>query len=116
MLASAAQTYALRYGVAPGRRIVVATNNDSAYHAAFALHDAGVAITAIVDSRAKGGEATSGAAARGIRTIMDSAPIKAKGRRRVSGLVLADIEIGRASCRERVCKSVKLQVEADSIN
>src|SRR3546814_5984687 len=28
MLASAAQTYALRYGVAPGRRIVVATNND----------------------------------------------------------------------------------------
>src|SRR3546814_5976311 len=71
MQASAAQTYALRYGVAPGRRIVVATNNDSAYHAAFALHDAGVAITAIVDSRAKGGEATSGAAARGIRTIMD---------------------------------------------
>src|SRR3546814_19213171 len=29
MLASAAQTYALRYGVLPGKRIVVAANNDS---------------------------------------------------------------------------------------
>src|SRR3546814_1341718 len=36
MLASAAQTYALRYGVLPGKRIVVAANNDSGYEAAFA--------------------------------------------------------------------------------
>ncbi|HWV61634.1 MAG TPA: sarcosine oxidase subunit alpha family protein [Sphingopyxis sp.] len=97
MLASAAQTYALRYGVAPGRRIVVATNNDSAYHAAFALHDAGVVIAAIVDSRTKGGNAVAGAMARGIRTIMDSAPIKAKGRRRVKGLTLGKIADGKAS-------------------
>src|SRR3546814_5050912 len=48
MLASAAQTYALRYGVAPGRRCVVAPNNDSAYHADFALHAAGLALTALV--------------------------------------------------------------------
>lgn len=96
MLASAAQTYALRYGVAPGRRIVVATNNDSAYHTAFALRDAGVEIAAIVDSRAKGGEVIAGAATRGIRTIMDSAPVKAKGRRRVRGAVVANIADGKA--------------------
>src|SRR3546814_9979494 len=52
MLASAAQTYALRYGVLPGKRIVVAANNDSGYEAAFALQDAGAAIVAIVDTRA----------------------------------------------------------------
>src|SRR3546814_13706934 len=54
-----------------------------------------------------GGEATSGAAERGIRTIMDSAPIKAKGRRRVSGLVLADIVDGTA--RETIaCDTILL--------
>ncbi len=51
MLASAALTYCWRYGVVPGRRLVIATNNDSAYKTAFALHDAGVAIAAIIDQR-----------------------------------------------------------------
>ena len=40
-----------RYGVRPGARAVVFTNNDSAYAAALALHAAGVAIAAIVDAR-----------------------------------------------------------------
>ncbi len=107
MLASAAQTYALRYGAAPGRRIVVATNNDSAYLAAFVLHDAGVEITAIIDSRAKAGDPdiAAGASARGIRTIMNSAPTKAKGRRRVKGLVVAAIAGGRAG-RSIACDTI----------
>src|SRR5262249_1990821 len=41
MLAGAAQTYIERYGVAPGRTSVVATNNDSAYRVGLALHAAG---------------------------------------------------------------------------
>ena len=51
MLAGAARTYVKRYGVQPGTRAVVFTNNDSAYAAALALHEAGVAIAAIVDAR-----------------------------------------------------------------
>ncbi len=52
MLAGAARTYVERYGVRPGSRAVVFTNNDCAYATALALHRAGVAVAAIVDARA----------------------------------------------------------------
>jgi len=51
MLASAAREYLHRYGVAPGRRVLIATNNDSAYMLAVDLKKAGVAVLALVDSR-----------------------------------------------------------------
>ena len=51
MLAGAARTYVNRYGVAPGRRAVVFTTNDSAYGAALDLAAAGVDVAAIVDAR-----------------------------------------------------------------
>ena len=57
MLASAVETYVNRYGVAPGRRVVLFTNNDDAYHAAAALKAAGVAVAAIVDLRPEPGAA-----------------------------------------------------------
>jgi sarcosine oxidase subunit alpha len=96
MLASAAQAYAIRYGVAPGRRIVVATNNDSAYAAASALHDAGVEIAAIIDSRTTAGDGAAGAVERGITTIMDAAPIEARGRRRVRAVTVGRVTDGKA--------------------
>ncbi|MES0070474.1 sarcosine oxidase subunit alpha family protein [Mesorhizobium sp. M0074] len=52
MLASAARMYLNRFAVLAGTRVVVATDNDSAYPAAFDLAAAGVEIT-IVDSRAE---------------------------------------------------------------
>ncbi|TQV70515.1 sarcosine oxidase subunit alpha family protein [Exilibacterium tricleocarpae] len=51
MLASAVQTYLNRYGVAAGRRVVLVTNNDSVYRVALDLHDLGVTVVAVVDSR-----------------------------------------------------------------
>jgi sarcosine oxidase, subunit alpha len=51
LLAGAAQQYVGRYGVAPGRRVLFATNNDSAYSAAEDLHSAGVMVLGIADSR-----------------------------------------------------------------
>lgn len=89
MLASAAQTYALRYGAIPGRRIVVAANNDSGYEAAFALQDAGAAIVAIVDTRPVIPMAAQ-AASRSIRVIPASAPVAARGGRRVKSLSIGD--------------------------
>ena len=52
MLASAARAYVNRYGVKPGRRAIVATNNNDAYRTALDLHRAGVTIAAVIDSRA----------------------------------------------------------------
>ncbi len=52
MLASAARTYAARFGVWPGRRAVVAGGDDHIYLTALALADAGVEIAAVLDSRA----------------------------------------------------------------
>jgi sarcosine oxidase subunit alpha len=51
MLAGAALQYLRRHGVAPGREVVLATNNDSAYHTARELRLAGVNVVALVDSR-----------------------------------------------------------------
>ena len=51
MLASAVSTYINRYGVAPGRRVVVFTNNDSAYRTVLDLVGAGIGVQAVVDVR-----------------------------------------------------------------
>ena len=85
MLASAALTYVRRFGVAPGRRAVLFTNNDAAYGAAHALLDAGVEIAAIADVRSSslaaeeaqnmglnvwtGAEVAGVAGARGVREV-----------------------------------------------
>lgn len=51
MLATAALTYLNQYGVLVGRRAVLMTNNDQAWHVAFALHKAGCLVRAIIDTR-----------------------------------------------------------------
>ena len=51
MLSQAVRTYVKRFGVVPGKRVVIATNNDDAYQTAQAMHDAGAQIVAILDTR-----------------------------------------------------------------
>ena len=51
MLTGAAQRYAAEFGVLPGKRIAIFTNNDSAYAAAAELASAGATIAAVVDTR-----------------------------------------------------------------
>jgi sarcosine oxidase subunit alpha len=66
MLAGAARTYVNRYGVAPGKRAVIFTNNDGTDVVGADLKRAGITVAAIVDVRA--GEAivdTSSSPARG---------------------------------------------------
>ena len=53
MLAGAAERYANEFGVLPGDKVAVFTNNDSAYRAAAALPRRAAAIAAIVDVRAE---------------------------------------------------------------
>ena len=52
MLAGAVRTYVNRYGVAPGRRAVIFTNNDSIQALASDLRRAGITVEASVDVRA----------------------------------------------------------------
>jgi len=51
MLASAVRHYLNRYAVAAGKRVVIATNNDSAYQTVIDLCHRGVRVLAAVDSR-----------------------------------------------------------------
>ncbi|HEY2661658.1 MAG TPA: 2Fe-2S iron-sulfur cluster-binding protein [Caulobacteraceae bacterium] len=85
ILAGAAKVYARRYGVLPGRRVVVATNNDEAYAAALALADAGCEIVAILDSRSAAGSAIVAAARARFAVHLDADLISAKGAKQVTG-------------------------------
>lgn len=90
MLAGAARTYLNRYGVAVGERIVVFTTNDSAYSAAFDLHDAGIAVAAIIDARSViGTNWTDGAAERGIALHHGSVVTGTSGDERVASVSFA---------------------------
>ena len=51
MLSQAVRTYIRRFSVVPGRRVVIATNNDDAYPTAAALRDAGAEVVAVLDTR-----------------------------------------------------------------
>ena len=60
MLSQAVRTYARRFGVGLGKRVVIATNNDDAYKTAHALQNAGAHVVAILDARPAPAGADSG--------------------------------------------------------
>ena len=99
MLASAARAYALRFGVLPGRRVVVVTNNDSAYAAAIDLAAVGVEIAGIVDLRSEPrGPLVDELRRRGVAILAGHAPVATKGRGGISSISLATLDAdGRAN-------------------
>ena len=90
MLASAARAYVRRWAVAPGRRAVVFTTNDSAYAAAAALADAGVEVAAVIDARAE--RSPAAAALHGIDVFAGHAVVEALGEQGVEGVRVAPID------------------------
>ena len=76
MLSQAVRTYVLRFGVVPGKRVVIATNNDDAYRTAHALKDAGAQVVAILDARPAPAGADSG-----FPVHNNSVPFSTKGAR-----------------------------------
>jgi sarcosine oxidase subunit alpha len=86
MLAGAAATYVNRYAAAPGRRVAVFTNNDSAYGAALALFDAGVGVAAVIDARPKPGPLAGEIASRGIELLAGHGVVATHGARRIAGI------------------------------
>ena len=91
MLAGAVRTYINRYGVCAGRRGIVVTNNDDAYHTALALHRAG-AMVVIVDLRAApSGPLITAARAANIEILAGHAISIAHGNRRVARVEIVPV-------------------------
>jgi sarcosine oxidase subunit alpha len=98
MLASAARTYLRRYAVRAGRRAVLFTNNDSGYEAAFALHEGGVGIAALVDTRAAPGmQVAERARQLGLPVHAGSAVVNTRGRKALRAVEIERVDpAGRA--------------------
>ena len=97
MLAGAARTYVGRYAVAPGRRAVVFTTNDSAYGTAIELADAGVELAAVVDARACAPEVWSRRCReRGIEVLAGHAVTSTVGPEAVSAARVAPLDAAGA--------------------
>ncbi|MBT0779867.1 sarcosine oxidase subunit alpha family protein [Paracoccus sp. pheM1] len=80
ILASAVRDYIDNYGVAPGRRIVVVTNNDDAYRTALVALDAGLEVAVVIDARSTAeGALPAAVRARGVRVLTGSAVAGIKG-------------------------------------
>lgn len=92
MLSQAARTYARRFGVLPGKRVVIATNNDDAYLTATALKEAGAEIAAILDARADLSKSASAALAHGFPVLTNAVPYSVDGARQCLTKVTAKVD------------------------
>ena len=107
MLAGAARTWLNRYGVLPGTRAVVVTACDEAYRAALELQEAGVFIASIAEVRAQDdGPWAAKARTAGIPVLTRATVLGTGGRRRVSSIVLAQLEGGEPLAQTQPCDLV----------
>lgn len=90
MLASAVRYYLNKFGIVPGQRIVVATNNDDAYRTTFDLHASGVRNVVVIDTRTSIGEVLRREVMNRSITLHEGVAIRAvKGRRELKGIEIA---------------------------
>ena len=103
MLADGARRLARLYGVKPGERAVVATMNNEGYAAALELHDVGVSIAALVDSRPEPARdaAVDAVTDAGIPILTSHAVTRAVGRRNVRAAVVERLGDGAPTGGER---------------
>jgi len=109
MLAGAVRDYISEYGVSPGDRVAVVTNNDDAYRTAIAVKKAGLEVPVIVDARAQGGgELAREARGMGIRVENGKAIAKVTGGKRVKSVKLC-AQAGEGAVLEEVeCDAVAM--------
>ena len=95
MLASAARQYLHRFAVMPGRKTVLATNNDSAYEVALELQAAGIQVMAVLDARSNPSAAViTSARERGIRIEFGAAPSSTRGSSAISAVEWHRVDVG----------------------
>ena len=109
LLAGAVRTYLNRYAVAPGRRAVVATTNDSAYDTVEDLVSAGVEVVAVLDARGDYSARAAEVADSGVRVIEGSTVERAEGD--ASTGLLAKVDIGKLGDADEVAYSETLNAD-----
>ena len=90
MLSQAVRTYVARFGVLPGKRVVIVTNNDDGYATADVVAKGGGEVVAILDARAELSDLADAAKSR-FRVHTNAFPLAAKGTRHHLRSVEADI-------------------------
>jgi sarcosine oxidase subunit alpha len=98
MLASAISTYIHQFGVVPGRKAVICTNNDSAYRTAYDLKQSGMDVIVVDARRSSQGTWPQRAAAAGVRIVREALVVKADGGQHVRSVDVAAY-LGRAPGR-----------------
>ena len=88
MLASAVRDFIVDYGVAPGQRIVVVTNNDDAYRTALIAQDAGLDVTVLEARDRADGDLPQAARAQNITVLTGTAIAKVNGSRHVDSVTI----------------------------
>ncbi|WP_308915112.1 sarcosine oxidase subunit alpha family protein [Jannaschia sp. LMIT008] len=107
MLASAVRDYVVNWGVSPGERTVIVTNNDDAYRTALTLLNAGLEVRAILDARPKADGALSRRVAeRGVDIQMGRGVAKVLGGKTVTGV---------ATCAQSGEGEVLQTIECDAV-
>ena len=90
MLAAAMRDYVVNWGVTPGQKVIVVTNNDDAYRTALVLHEAGVEVVRVLDARSAGGGA-----------LMEE--VRQKGIRVECGRAIAKVKSGKRVTKVSIC-------------
>ena len=104
MLTSGVQRLVHLYGVRPGTTALVATSDDEAYQCALDLHDVGMRIAAVVDSRPGFPEGVAAAKElhdRGVIIMSGYAPSRAEGSTRLVGAVVGRVQGDSVTTEER---------------
>jgi sarcosine oxidase subunit alpha len=103
MLAEAARSYAVRYGVKPGNTAVIVTAHESGYRAALDLAEAGLRIAAIADPRPDPqGPYAARAREAGLPLRASTTVCGTQGRRRIKSVDIATIRDGKIGPRARI--------------
>jgi sarcosine oxidase subunit alpha len=102
MLASAVRTYLNRYALALGQRVLIATNNDSAWSAAIDVAATGTRVT-LADERPSVNDSLAAAARQaGIDVRLATHLVSSQGGRSVEGAELRGADAGSASTTQRI--------------
>ncbi len=98
MLASAVCTYLNRHSVAPKKRAVIVTNNDSAYTTAFELAEADVAVTVAEQRATLSGDLLAKAAQLGIAIFPSSGIANVIGEKQIRAVRLSGRHAATIEC------------------
>ncbi len=94
MLAGSVRTYVNRYGVTPGQRVAVLTNNDDGWRTAADLAAKGVEVRAVIDTR----DAPAFCDVPGARHVRGAGVVDTAGRKALKRITLTDGQMIDVDC------------------